>query len=181
MLHGSHLWRVDKFPVAILLPSHFLPCSPLDGRWWQFSVPVASHYCITAAHCPWVLKELNRKTKIVFFCLQDWPLFLFTLIKNKTKQNTVNPHHPAMVTINISPSFLLIFLSPFFVEVFYGKSQTTCRHVISALQMSVGIPKSKDIFSHNLNTIITPKKVNNTPLILFNTPLIFFKISIGIY
>ena len=47
--------------------------------------------------------------------------------------------------------------------------------------MSVGIPKSKDIFSHNLNTIITPKKVNNTPLILFNTPIIFFKISIGIY
>lgn len=125
--------------------------------------------------------ELNRKTKIVFFAFKNDLLFLFILIKNKKQKNPVNPHHPAIVTINISPSFLLIFLSPFFAEVFYGKSQTTCRHVISALHMSVGIPKSKDIFSHNLNTIITPNKVNNTPLILFNTPIIFFKISIGIY
>lgn len=57
----------------------------------------------------------------------------------------MNPHHPAIVTIHISPSFSFIFFLSFFAKEFY-KSQTSCHDVISALHMSVGISKKKDIF-----------------------------------
>lgn len=75
----------------------------------------------------------------------------------------MNLHHPATATSSISPSF-----PPDFTEVHFGRQTLTdlCHCVISALHISVGIPK-RTSFLVNFDTIIAPNKINKSDTVGF--------------